>query len=45
MAKGFDVQNERVYLVQELASMEVVKGVMASPEAQERIKEAGVDMA
>ena len=45
LAKGFDAQNERVYLVQELASMEVIKGVMAKPEAQERIKEAGVNMA
>ena len=43
LAKGFDAQNERVYVVQEMASMEVIQNAMAKN--QERIKEAGVDMA
>ena len=42
LAKGFDTQNERVYVVQELASMEVIQNAMAKN--QEIIKEAGVDM-
>ena len=42
MAKGFDAQNERVYVVQELNSMEVIQNAMAKN--QEKIKEAGVDM-
>ena len=43
LAKGFDTQNERVYVVQEMASMEVIQNAMAKN--QERIMEAGVDMA
>ena len=43
LAKGFDAQNERVYVVQEMASMEVIQNAMAKN--LERIKEAGVDMA
>ena len=43
LAKGFNTQNERVYVVQELASMEVIQNAMAKN--QERIMEAGVDMA
>ena len=43
LAKGFDAQNERVYVVQEMASMEVIQNAMTKN--QERIKEAGVDMA
>ena len=43
LAKGFDAQNERVYVVQEMASMEVIQNAMAKN--QERIKKAGVDMA
>ena len=43
LAKGFDAQNERVYVVQEMASMEVIQNAMAKN--QERIIEAGVDMA
>ena len=43
LAKGFDAQNERVYVVQEMASMEVIQNAMAKN--QERIMEAGVDMA
>ena len=42
LAKGFDAQNERVYVVQEMASMEVIQNAMSKN--QERIKEAGVDM-
>ena len=42
-AKGFDAQNERVYVVQEMGSMEVIQNAMAKN--QERIMEAGVDMA
>ena len=42
LAKGFDAQNERVYVVQEMASMEVIQNAMAKN--QKRIKEAGVDM-
>ena len=38
LAKGFDAQNERVYVVQEMASMEVIQNAMAKN--QERIKEA-----
>ena len=41
LAKGFDTQNERVYVVQELASMEVIQNAMAKN--QEKIKGAGVD--
>ena len=44
LAKGIDAQNERVYDIQDIASMEVIQKAMAKPEAQERIKEAGVDM-
>ena len=43
LAKGFDAQNERVYVVQEMASMEVIQNAMAKN--QKSIKEAGVDMA
>ena len=43
LAKGFDAQNERVYVVQEMASMEVIQNAMAKN--QERIMDAGVDMA
>ena len=43
LAKGFDAQNERVYVVQEMASMEVIQNAMAKN--QERIMEAGVNMA
>ena len=43
LAKGFDAQNERVYVVQEMASMEVIQNAMAKN--QERIMEAGVDVA
>ena len=43
LAKGFDAQNERVYVVQEMGSMEVIQNAMAKN--QERIMEAGVDMA
>ena len=43
LAKGFDAQNERVYVVQDIASMEVFQNVMANN--QEIFKEAGVDMA
>ena len=43
LTKGFDAQNERVYVVQEMASMEVIQNAMAKN--QERIMEAGVDMA
>ena len=42
MAKGFDAQNDRVYVIQELDSMEVIQNAMAKN--QEIIKEAGVDM-
>ena len=42
LAKGFDSQNERVYVVQELDSMEVIQNAMAKN--QEKIMEAGVDM-
>ena len=42
MAKGFDAQNDRVYVIQELDSMEVIQNAMAKN--QEKIKEAGVDM-
>ena len=43
LAKGFDAQNERVYVVQEMASMEVIQNAMAK--SHEKIEEAGVDMA
>ena len=43
LAKGFDAQNERVYVVQEMGSMEVIQNAMAKN--QERIMEAGVDLA
>ena len=43
LAKGFDAQNERVYVVQDIASMEVFQNVMANN--QEIFKEAGVDTA
>ena len=43
LVKGFDAQNERVYVVQDIASMEVMQNVMAKN--QEIFKEAGVDMA
>ena len=42
LTKGFDAQNDRVYVVQELDSMEVIQNAMAKN--QEKIKEAGVDM-
>ena len=42
LAKGFDAQNDRVYVVQELDSMEVIQNAMAKN--QEKIKEAWVDM-
>ena len=42
LAKGFDAQNDRVYVIQELDSMEVIQNAMAKN--QEIIKEAGVDM-
>ena len=42
LAKGFDTQNERVYVVQDMDSMEVIQNAMAKN--QEKIKEAGVDM-
>ena len=42
LAKGFDAQNDRVYVVQELDSMEVIQNAMAKN--QEKIMEAGVDM-
>ena len=42
MAKGFDAQNDKVYVIQELDSMEVIQNAMAKN--QEKIKEAGVDM-
>ena len=42
LAKGFDAQNDRVYVIQELDSMEVIQNAMAK--IQEKIKEAGVDM-
>ncbi len=42
MAKGFDAHNDRVYVVQELDSMEVIQNAMAKN--QEKIMEAGVDM-
>ena len=42
MAKAFDSQNDRVYVIQELDSMEVIQNAMAKN--QEKIKEAGVDM-
>ena len=42
LAKGFDAQNDRVYVIQELDSMEVIQNAMAKN--QEKIKEAGVDM-
>ena len=43
LAKGYDKQNERVYVVQDMASIEVIQNAMAKN--QEKIKEAGVDMA
>ena len=43
LAKGFDAQNERVYVVQDIASMEFFQGVMSKN--QEILKESGVDMA
>ena len=42
LAKVFDAQNDRVYVVQELDSMEVIQNAMARN--QEKIMEAGVDM-
>ena len=42
LAKGFDAQNDRAYVVQELDSMEVIQNAMAKN--QEKIMEAGVDM-
>ena len=42
LAKGFDAQNDRVYVIQELDSMEVIQNAMAKN--QEKIKKAGVDM-
>ena len=42
LAKGFDAQNDRVYVIQELDSMEVIQNAMAKN--QEKIMEAGVDM-
>ena len=42
LAKGFNAQNDRVYVIQELDSMEVIQNAMAKN--QEKIKEAGVDM-
>ena len=42
LAKGFDAKNDRVYVVQELDSMEVIQNAMAKN--QEKIREAGVDM-
>ena len=42
LAKGFDAQNDRFYVVQELDSMEVIQNAMAKN--QEIIMEAGVDM-
>ena len=42
LAKGFDAQNDRVYVVQDLDSMEVIQNAMAKN--QEKIIEAGVDM-
>ena len=41
LAKGFDAQNDRVYVIQELDSMEVIQNAMAK---KEKIKESGVDM-
>ena len=40
LAKGFDAQNDRVYVIQELDSMEVIQNAMAKN--QEIIMEAGV---
>ena len=42
LAKGFDAQNDRVFVIQELDSMEVIQNAMEKN--QEKIKEAGVDM-
>ena len=42
LAIGFDAQNDRVYVIQELDSMEVIQNAMAKN--QEKIMEAGVDM-
>ena len=42
LAKGFDAQNDRVYVIQELDSMEVIQNAMEKN--QEKIMEAGVDM-
>ena len=42
LAKVFDAQNDRVYVIQELASMEVIQNAMAKN--QDKIKEAEVDM-
>ena len=42
LAKGFDAQNDSVYVIQELDSMEVIQNAMAKN--QEKIMEAGVDM-
>ena len=36
LAKGFDAQNDRVYVIQELDSMEVIQNAMAKN--QEKIK-------
>ena len=44
LAKGFDQQNERGYVVPDIAPLEVIKSVMAKPEVKEKIKEAGVDV-
>ena len=42
LAKGFGAQNDRVYVIQELDSMEVIQNAMARN--KEKIMEAGVDM-
>ena len=42
LAKGFDAQNDRVYVIQELDSMEVIQNAMAKN--HEQITKAGVDI-
>ena len=42
LAKGFDAQNDRVYVIQELDSMEVIQNAMAKN--QEIIKEAVLEV-
>ncbi|MFL2774105.1 MAG: hypothetical protein ACJ0DH_11220 [bacterium] len=42
LAKGFDAQNDRVYVVQQLDSMDVIQNAMVKN--QKKIMEAGVDM-